>query len=238
MTRTREPAHLRAWLISALALCACRTNPLEAEPPAGSAVEDLGNTLRTEVAGVELRGTVDAWPADRGIYDHVTPVHLAIDNRSGRELRINYNDIRIEDPDGGIYQILPFYRMEGTVEKPVIVSDWDYTAYVPPGFAVAAYTAPLYGSEVVIYEGPYDYDPDYYETYYRYWAEVRLPTTEMIQRALPEGVLSEGAMVDGWVYFEKIPEVDELDPVILSVELIDAESGEHFGRARLPFSID
>jgi len=215
----------------------CASNPLNAEAPPHAGVEDLGKTLRTTVAGVEVHGTVDTWSGDPGVYDHVTPLHLTFHNDSGHRLRVNYEDVRIVDPDGDSYHVLPFYRMEGSVEKPVAVSDWGYASIAdyPEGFAVASYAAPLYGTNVVAYDGPYEYEPRYYDTYYQYWAEIPLPTPEMVEGSLPEGVLSDGAMLDGWVFFERVPD-DELGTVYLSVELIDGDTGASLGRASLPFS--
>jgi hypothetical protein len=233
---------------SILALClgfaaSCSRSSLEAEIPEAvedqtSAREGVGDTIVDEVAGVKVRASVDEWDGNEDVFDHVTPVRLEIHNDSGKRLRITYENIELQAADGTTYPALPLYRIGGTVTEPVIVSDWDYTPTYQQGFYVAPYAAPFYDGDYMIYEGHFDYEPGYYDTYYKYWAEVALPTSYMVQKSLPEGALSSQSRMDGWVYFQKIPEREVLEPVYLTMSLVNADNGERIGRVRLPFSID
>lgn len=224
-------------------LAACSNSPLEAEIPdevegESSAREGLGESIVDEVAGVRVRASVDEWEGNEDVFDHVTPVRLEIHNDSGAKLRISFRDFALQADDGTSYPALPLYRIGGSVTEPVILSDWDYTPTYQEGFYVAPYAAPFYDGEILIYEGHFDFEPGYYDTYYRYWAELSLPTPYMVQQSLPEGSLSEGAQMQGWVYFQRVPEREELEPVVLTMALVNTDTGERIGQIRLPFSID
>lgn len=245
-TRTRRETIATGGMTLVLGLglmYGCASSPLEAEIPREvkdktTAEEKFGDVIVNEVAGVKVEASVDDWDGDREVFEHVTPVRLEIENGSGMQLRVSFEDIELQAADGSTYQALPLYRISGTVTKPVVVADWDYSPTYQEGFFVAPYAAPFYEGDYMIYEGHYDYDPGYYDTYYRYWAELPLPTSYMIERSLPEGVMAEQGRVEGWVYFEKVPRDEDLEPVYLSVALVKAESGERIGRIRLPFEID
>lgn len=221
----------------------CASSPLEAEIPAEveeetAAKEKFGDIIVNEVAGVKVTASVDEWEGDREVFEHVTPVRLDIENNSDMQLRVSYEDIELQAADGTTYQALPLYRIDGSATKPVVVADWEYSPTYQEGFFVAPYAAPFYEGDYLVYEGPYVFEPAYYETYYRYWAELPLPTAYMIERSLPEGVMAEQGGVEGWVYFEKVPEDEDLEPVFLTLALVKAETGERIGRIRLPFEID
>jgi len=224
-------------------LTGCARGPLEAKIPAQvedrtTARELPGDIIVNEVAGVRVEASVADWGGDNDIFEHVTPVRVEIINDSGAELRVSYQDIELQAADGTTYAALPLYRIDGPATKPVVTADWDYAPTSPKGFYVAPHAAPLYEGEYTIYDGEFEYDPGYYTTYYRYWANVPLPTAYMVEQALPEGVMPHRGRMIGWVYFERVPEADELEPVYLSISLAKAEDGTRIGRVRLPFSVD
>ncbi len=239
----KRRVNLCARTLSLGALASCSPNPLEPEIPAAvedetSAREGPGDSIVNEVAGVRVRASVEQWEGERDIFDHVTPVRLEIHNASGVKLRVRYQDFELDAANGETYHALPLYRIGGTVTKPVILSDWDYTPTYPENFYVAPYTAPFYDGDYMIYEGAWDHEPGYYDSYYRYWAEVALPTPTMVAQSLPEGALADGGQLQGWLYFERVPAREELEPVFLTMALVNAETGERLGRIRLPFAID
>jgi hypothetical protein len=193
-----------------------------------------------EVAEVRVQASLDGWAGERELFNHVSPVHLEITNAGGKKLRISYQDLELHAADGTTYQALPLYHIGGTPTKPVIVTDWDFRPTARPGFYAAPYTAPFYPGVHPAYEGNFEIEPDYYTTYYQYWARLpaALPSAYMIEQSLPEGVLGEHARVEGWVYFEKLPEGDEQRPVYLNVALVNPDDGERIGRVRLPIRVE
>ena len=54
----------------------------------------------------------------------------------------------------------------------------------------------------------------------------------MLNLALPEAVLGNGAKVTGFLYFEKIGEADRYT---FEMDLVDAKTGERFGTVNIPF---
>jgi hypothetical protein len=59
-------------------------------------------------------------------------------------------------------------------------------------FAIAPYLSRWY-PRFTPYGGTFAYDPAYYTPYVDAYQDIRLPTVDMVQRALPEGVLSPAA---------------------------------------------
>jgi hypothetical protein len=66
---------------------------------------------------------------------------------------------------------------------------------------------------------------------------LKLPTPEMRQRVIPEGVVNSGGNLDGWLFFEKV-EDENLDRVMFRADLVDAETGKKFAEVRIPFLVE
>ncbi len=244
-TATRRVNILSCGSILALGLgllASCSHPAPEAEAPTEgegqTAAKQPGEPIVNEVAGVTVRATVDDWGGDPEVFEHITPVRLEIDNKSGSKLRISFEDLELQAANGKTYPALPLYRIGGSVSEPVIVSEWEYSPTYQQGFYVAPYAAPFYDGDYLIYEGRFDYEPSYYDTYYEYWGELSLPTPYMVQKSLPEGALADQEHMTGWVYFQRVPAGEDLAPVYLTMSLINADTGERIGRVRLPFGVE
>jgi hypothetical protein len=78
-----------------------------------------------------------------------------------------------------------------------------------------------------------------YPDYGYYWAgwsayrNIELPTQDMIRQALPEGVLSPGQTIQGFVYFEDLD--DDITDVMFSMPLLDTSGRRAFGHIEIPF---
>lgn len=64
---------------------------------------------------------------------------------------------------------------------------------------------------------------------------VDLPSVDMLQKALPEGVLDPGGRITGFVYFEELRDGARID---FTIRLFDAVTGESFGALELPFIVE
>jgi hypothetical protein len=108
-----------------------------------------------------------------------------------------------------------------------------YTVRVFPysGFAVAPYLRRYYPS--LIAADPFLLDRGFYDTMVPVFRRVRLPTGDMVQKALPEGVLAPGSKVAGFIYFE---DVKEGPSVTLTTNLIDASTRAQFGTLAIPIN--
>jgi hypothetical protein len=106
-----------------------------------------------------------------------------------------------------------------------------------PAFDAEGYdVSPTYGPiwrGLEAWAGPFDADPLYYDTYLAQWP-VNLPTEDMLEHALPEGVLKEDGEVAGFLFFQDVPA--GMEAVRFQFDLVDAKTGQQFGSVSIPFS--
>ncbi|MGD8396431.1 MAG: hypothetical protein PVF43_13265 [Candidatus Eiseniibacteriota bacterium] len=190
----------------------------------------------SEVDGVSAVIEADAWNGRRDVVQHVTPLHVTIQNDGERPLRLRYSEVALISMDGHRYSALPPFEMTGTVDEPVATTTTPVLepAFGYRGFYVAPYYHPLYPS-IDAYAHAFRYDPTYNRHYTTYWRKLFLPTDYMLANALPEGVVEPGGSVSGYLYFERV------DPgarrVVFRYDLVNALEGEMFGTLTLPFRV-
>jgi hypothetical protein len=63
---------------------------------------------------------------------------------------------------------------------------------------------------------------------------LELPTSDMLQRALPEGVLAPGGRISGFVYFDHVLDVVHVTFVAHLIEV----GGDELGMIGIPFVVD
>lgn len=219
-----------AACVCALALACSRGPELEPAETANTTPRDAAYTTTQNVV-VAAKG--DTWPGDAEVREHVTPVMLEIENRGDQPLRVRYSNISLVSADGQKFSALPPFDVRGSVEKTVdrLVPRFGYE-----GVAVAPYLGYVYeGLEV---EPPSSYmDLQYYDHLYDNWkVEIPLPTKHMQEIALPEALVRPQGQLSGYVYFERVPASKE--QVTLTFDLVNADTGETFGTARIPFVVD
>lgn len=195
--------------------------------PATSALIVDGRAVNI-AEGVRVEVTGDTWPGNPGIYSEVTPLEITIENINGPELRVAYGLFSLIDEKGKRYFVLPPYTIEGNIGEETIYSD-----FTCEGFGVASHYSCFY-PKMLPYEGVFEYDPDYFNHYYGCLNDVELPTKEMIDKALPEGVLWKNAKISGFLYFEKISESEKYR---LKMVLIDMSDGSHIGEIDIPLML-
>ena len=228
-------------ILSVLLACGalgCAAHVVLAPAPSAARLPQAPAATFAEVAGVRVIARAGEWPGEVDIEDHVTPLDLTIENNSQRSLRIRYADLALIAPDGRHFAALPLYAITGSIVAPVVDSPEGFVAVAPRfhhhGFLIAPFYAPLYPG-LGVYSGPFLYDPYYYGWYSTYWTEQRLPTPEMRDMALPEGVLQPGGHLQGYAYFQHV-NADE-PGVTLRLDLVDAVNGETFGSIVIPFAV-
>lgn len=227
----------------ALALGACKSKspyPPTVKPaspsPGLSGERATTRELSTTVDGVKVTTRGDTWPGDAVIREEVTPLHIKLENDSGRPLRVEYKRFVLVDESGKQYTALPPYEIGGTAKKPVKVTV--YRPFADPyfgyqGFYIYPYYSSLYPGATIWSAPPtYGYDIDYYRDTYTYWKKIGLPTPEMLRRALVEGVLEPGGSMSGFLYFPEIPK--QTENVRLQVRLIDANTDRTFATVTMP----
>jgi len=221
------PSHaaLRPSLFAVLVGCAGTLAPA----PEARRVPSLGDAAIAEDAGVEVIAAANAWrgfPPD--LDGAVTPLLVTLTNGSERHLELRYEYFSLVARGGVTYAALPPFQIDDIVYAPASMT-------TPPlGFGVAPYLHPWYPGWSV-WDGPFPYRATYYDNFYTAFQRVALPTGDMIQKALPEGVLSPGGRITGYLYLEHVEGAHDIDFV---TQLIDARSGEAFGTVEIPFVVD
>jgi hypothetical protein len=217
---------------SALVLAAaCSRTVARLSPAPGVAVvPGPGAGASTTVDGIQVIARAEAWkwnPTD--LSTKVTPLLLELQNNGNREVLIRYNQIWLTDAAGHRFNVMPPYDINATVTQAYTIEN---PFYGFRGFAIAPYLSRWY-PRMLRYRGAFAYDPAYYSPYITRYAQVQLPTVDMVQRALPEGVLSPNGHAEGFVYFEALR--PDAGTVTLAVNLLDASNGSLIGTAEIPF---
>lgn len=219
-------------LAAAAVLCACG-GPAQLRPaPGARLVEGPGLAVAASDGGVELTAQVQAWDANPSDLEQVmSPLRVEIRNGSGRPLRIRHQDFALVEADGTRLTGIPPYNIDEQVVRTIT------PAYPFERFYLAPYLDDFY--EMEVWADPFLYDEVYYDRVYPFWssiqARVELPTDQMVELALPEGVLEPGGTVAGFLYFEDVE--DDVGGARFQVELEDARTGELFGRIEIPFVV-
>lgn len=224
---------ITALLIGLLALTApgCATTLVPA--PGAHRVAGVGHAADARMAGVHIVASAGAWsgfPSD--LDDIVTPMLVTITNDGPRPLEIRYEHFALQTPGGVVFAALPPFQVKGFTLDPL--NNLGPTAGF--GFSVAPYLSPYYPGWTV-YGGPFPFNSGYYGGYYGFYSafgQIRLPTSDMLQRALPEGVLAPGGRISGFVYFDHVLDVVRVAFVARLIEV----GGQEFGMIGIPFVVD
>lgn len=226
-------------LTAALLAAGCTQNVALRPAPAADTVPAPGTGVAAvdSAAGVRVAVVPRAWPGDIKISNAVTPMKVRIENNSGNRVLIRYSEIVLTGQNGKTYAALPPSRIDATVYEPRLVPG--YAPVTSPGFTGTGFSlAPLYGPVypgLPTATGNFFYDPFYYSHFGDYWRSVELPTPAMLQRALPEGVLSPGGKVEGFVYFQKVD--PDTARVQFRMDLLNAARGGVMGVAEIPLVV-
>lgn len=206
--------------------CGARAE-LEPAPGAQPAPPGRGVGAMGHASGVTIIARADAWSGFPERLEEVTPVRVTIENNSGVPIRLRYSRFKLVAPTGQTYAAIPPFDIEGTeIES---VGQYGYT-----NFYVAPHLRRYY-PWIEPYGGYYPSVNDYYDRYYPQFLRIPLPTGDMIQKALPEGVLMPGGTLTGFLYFENVD--GDVPSVDFTAELVDATNGDGdpIGVIRIPF---
>lgn len=234
------------FLAAAVFATACAPKPMLIPDP-GVQSGDFGAT--GEQAGVRVFVNGAMWRGQpASLWKVLTPVSVRIENRSGKALRVAYGDFALVGASGFRYAaVAPLSGnnapTSGLEEKSPGVVPAAYHPATPPRRPRPAprfyhrhfYVAPHYR---YFYPGfrtwphPYYYDPFYYQRYS--WAPP-LPSEDMLSEALPEGALADEGHVQGFLYFQPVTQRES--QVRFEMTLVDADSGDTFGKVELPFTV-
>jgi hypothetical protein len=225
--------------LAAAAIAALCTACAQTLKPAPEATLVPGNDLAavTETAGVHLTVETGAWNGKpRNLGQELTPLRVSIKNNSDRPVRVRYDDFAIDTGRGITYTPLPPLRIEGRVseraDRPILYPRFAIRPrFAHSGFHVAPWYSPYYVG-LHPWAHPWAFSPVYYDTYYPRWT-VDLPTADMLEMAIPEGVIEPGGSVSGFLYFPEID--DDAQRVRFRAQLMEGVDGTRLGALEVPF---
>ncbi len=206
-------------VLGALTACGHAEVLLPATP--AEAVPGQKATATATAAGVSVTvyGAWDGAPSD--LWQLVTPLRVTIQNHSGAPLRVHYEQFQLTSASGMQASAMPPF----SIQRPGSI-----TPYYPfTGFFVAPMLSPWYPG-LTPWAGPFSYDPFYFESYDR-WRQP-LPSRDMVEKALPVGVLDDEGQVMGYLYFQKVAK--GTPQVTFTYDLVDAKSGKDVGKISIP----
>lgn len=233
MPRTIAPLLGSLMLATLIAASGCATILVPA--PGAHRVPGVGNGADARLDGVHVVAAAEAWsgfPSDLG--DVVTPMLVTITNDGAHPLEVRYEHFALVTPGEVNFAALPPFQVTGVALAPIDTMGVGTVGTV--GFSVAPYLSPWYPGWSV-YSGPFPFHSGYYGGYYGHYlgfGHINLPTSDMIQRALPEGVLEPGGRISGFVYFERVFDVVR----IAFVARLIAVGGQDLGTIQIPFIVD
>jgi hypothetical protein len=210
----------------------CGNRPSLVPAPTAKTLVGDGKIAVARDAGVQVEADGKAWSGEpSNLESAIAPVKVTLRNNSGRPLRVRYADFTLATVDGFSSAALPPMKISGTLPgEPIAVTR---PVYGWKGYWLGRYYSPWYPGYGV-WGGPFAWDFPYYTTYYARWP-VALPTEDMIRKAIPEGVLSSGGSVEGFLYFPQVPEGVERANLVTT--LTDARTGQEFGSLTIPFEV-
>jgi len=115
---------------------------------------------------------------------------------------------------------------------------WGYVGGGWNGFRVHGGLRPYYGWGVGYWGGPWIYPP-YYADWVFFWGPAYYParpSTEVLELGLPEGVLSPGGRVSGFLYFKRATGAHQ-GALDLSWDVHDAQTGASLGSLHVPLEV-
>lgn len=199
------------------------------------------------VSGAHVTVAGNAWRGLPHNLDAVlSPLQVTIENQSGHPVRVRSADFALVGSNGFHYSALsPLNLQDGSgngsprADLPPLPAD----AYAI-GVAELAYHRPWPPRFINphFYPGWSFYSPGWYpwaygwpyDPYY-HGSPVSLPTRDMIEQALPEGVVDNGGRVGGFLFFRGVSNREQ--QVTFEMQINDATSGEKLGTLAIPLLV-
>jgi hypothetical protein len=183
-------------------------------------------TAAATASGVEVDATVGAWRGWPAQLDRVvTPVRISVTNHGAAPVRLDVTTFDLALARGGRLAAMLPADVRGVVAEPA-------PATLPRAGLALGPTREGSGPGWAINDPALDPRPDPTAEPDRIW---ELPSADMLDLALPEGVLAPGGTARGFVYFERAPR--GTGPATLRWPVVDARSGETVGVLALPLTL-
>jgi len=179
------------------------------------------------VGGVGCSADAQAWRFGAGeLPDSVTPFKVRVANSSGRPIGILYQHFALVGAKGHEYRPIPVLPLDPDGQS-TRLDPFDATTK----FFVAARFHDIYQT-IDAWPQPLARDDDLYETQYRRWG--RPPSSDIVASGMPEGVLGDGGVITGFLFFER-PSGE--DAVTFQAEFDDSDGKDTVALVKIPFRV-
>ena len=196
--------------------------------PSAKVISGAPKAAFQEAAGVGCSADTGAWP-ERAPKppDNVVAVKVRVRNQSGKAIRLLAEDFVLVGKSGHKYRPIP-----------VLPLDAENLPRLNPVYAsVKFYVAPRFRSAYPTLE-PWSAglarDQALYDRLFDRWGK-RRPTLEMIRMALPEGVLENGGLISGFLFFES--PLDDEDRVTFQADFVPGDGSGTVAAIEIPFRV-
>lgn len=214
------------WLL--LVSIGCAHTPQLVPAPNAPRDPATPGAAKVQVAGVDVSVGGQSWSGSPwDLASFVTPLYVRVQNSSAVPVQIRYSQFWLSSRGLQTPAIPPFH-----IQRPGSAAMAIAPAFSADGF----YLYPPYSGfypGMPLWAGPWDYDPFFYEEMYGTWTP-SLPTRDMLQQALPEGVLQPGGSAAGFLYFNHLRQPG---PTTFFAQLVQADTRALIGVARVPMEL-
>lgn len=179
--------------------------------------------------GVTMKVHPGAWSGEPERFDKVLPVLVEITNDGEVPLRIRHAQFSLLTTSGERVVATPPFNLGVTETDPVGASSDPYIGYPFFGHVFFPYAQGFFPFGSFGRSGHFGGYPYSRLGPFAFFRSVRLPSSDMVAKALPEVVVEPGARATGFVYFVDHGEHVDLDhgsPVDFRADLLNAETRE------------
>ena len=215
--------------VTALGAAGCAHGKLMPAPSATIVPGAPGAAFRI-VDGVRCSADVEAWTGRPGaLPPRLTPVKVRIVNSSGSSIRVLYQDFALVGKNGHRYLPVPVLSIEPDDSAPRLEP-----VYASTKFFVAPRFKDVYQA-LEAWPQPLGRDDDLYQTQYRVWGKDR-PSLEVVRMGMPEGVLGDGGVISGFLYFEN--PLGREDRVTFEAQFDATDGQATVAAVQIPFRVE
>jgi hypothetical protein len=203
--------------------------------PASSAETVIGAPTAAVAVENGVRVTVDSdsWRGDpEDLAERLTPIKVRITNKSGKPVRVMYEAFRFRGKSGRVYRARPVVSIAH--DPPEDSRATIKPIYTPSRFFVAKRLRDVYLC-CDAWPEPLPRDDALYERQYRAWRD-QPPTRQMKRESMPEGVLEDGGVITGYLYFDNVTGRETV--ATFQARLEDGEAGRAVANLEIPFSVN
>jgi hypothetical protein len=212
-------------LLLAATLAGCGSVTALEPAPDAHLVRGTADAAIDRAGGLIVIAEADAWAATpRDLERQVVPLRVTIRNDGREAVTVGYGSFALEAPDGTSYAAIRPSEIGGTAlaMRP---------AYTHPTEGVLpTYFRPYYPF-APSFSHPFAASAPFFADHAPRNVRVRLPTEDMLDLALPEGVIPPGGSASGFLYFERPPAGAALTAV-----LRDAATRARIASVRIPLA--